>query len=75
MSPIRVALLAGLGIAALTLPVAAAPSTSGTSVTGGSDARSVTATSMQFAQRSEERGGSFKKSKKKKMKKMKKKKM
>jgi hypothetical protein len=68
-SATRGALLAGLGIAALTLPVAAAPSASGTSATAGADVRPVASTTMQFAQRSEERGGSFKSKAKKKKKK------
>jgi hypothetical protein len=65
---VRAALIAGLGMVALTLPAGAAPSAPGAT---GTDIRSAKDT-MQVAQRSEERGGNFKKKskKKKKMKKV-----
>ena len=62
---VRAALLAGLGMVALTLPAGAAPSAPGVA---GTDIRAKD-TSMQLAQRSEERGGNFKKKKAKKKKK------
>ena len=63
---VRAALLAGLGMVALTLPAGAAPSAPGVA---GTDIRTTKDTSMQLAQRSEERGGNIKgKSKKKKKK-------
>lgn len=59
---IRAALLAGLGLAALTLPVAAAPSVSdSTAPVSKSTAASPL---MQVAQRSEARGGDFRSRKK-----------
>ncbi len=69
---VRAALLAGLGMVALTIPAGAASPASGIT---GTDIRPAKA-SMQFAQRSEERGGNFKKKMKhKKHKKMKEHKM
>jgi hypothetical protein len=59
---VRAALLAGLGMVALTLPAGAAPSAPGVT---GTDVRTAKDT-MQLAQRSEERGGNFKKKSKKK---------
>jgi hypothetical protein len=64
---VRAALIAGLGMVALTLPAGAAPSAPGVT---GTDIGTAKDTSMQVAQRSEERGGNFKKKKKKKAKKM-----
>jgi hypothetical protein len=61
---VRAALLAGLGMVALTVPAGAASTASGIT---GSDVRTAQDT-MQVAQRSEERGGSFKKKSKKKKK-------
>jgi hypothetical protein len=65
----RIALLAGLGMVALTLPAAAAPVT-----TDGTDVRAAKPAYMQLAQMnatraaSEARGGDFKKAKKSKKK-------
>jgi hypothetical protein len=65
----RIALLAGLGIIAMTLPAAAA-----LAVSDGTDVRTAKPDLMQLAQNrtrqiSEERGGDFKKAKKPKKKK------
>ncbi len=65
---IRAALLAGLGLAALTLPVAAAPSVSDS--TAPISTSTAAAPLMQVAQRSEERGGDFRSRKKMKKSKM-----
>ena len=62
---VRAALLAGLGMVALTVPAGAAPSAPGVT---GTDIRTAKSTSMQVAQRDESRGGNFKKKKKKKKK-------
>ena len=62
---VRIALLTGVGMVALALPAGAAPSAPGVT---GSEIRTVKDTSMQLAQRSEERGGNFKKKKAKKKK-------
>ena len=70
MKASRIALLAGLGMIAMTLPAAAGPA-----VSGGTDVRTTNADLIQFAQLNprqinEARGGDFKKAKKaKKMKK------
>lgn len=64
---VRAALLAGLGMVALTVPAGAASTASGIT---GTDVRPAKST-MQFAQRPEDsKGGAFKKKKKKKSKKM-----
>jgi hypothetical protein len=66
----RIALLAGLGVVAMTLPAAAAPVS-----TDSTDARAAKPAYMQLAQSnatraaSEARGGDYKKAKKKKAKK------
>ena len=51
---LRIALLAGLGVAAMTLPAAAAPSIS-------DGVRAVNGASLEFAQRREDRDGNFRK--------------